>query len=353
MFVSEQVGQTTSTTTQGGSASAHVEAQDATFSSDGEAFSLEAATRLVEPMRFNNLTPEEITAKHLRRARRLVLRARHQFHDIRRESHQVLTQMRAEAQRGQQLARSDPGRQRARQAQQFFRKASSLQTHYDALHEERARFARRIAAARDLLLAWQSAHGDRESRAAHALHLANLAIAREERITRDSLNDIERTLQHLNAAEDAIRRDGETVRLDPVTFRRHTGRMRKRVNIAIVAVVIALIAIIYPPWAPPSLAMGCTEPSTPHGACTDVHAGSGIHIANRGTGVLIGWAAVNVQGDSSATSGQTQYIPLFLLPRGTRTLTCDEVGGCVVGFRESVRVQIFSSGGAYTITVAP
>lgn len=330
----------------------HTPAQDA-FSDESAPFSLEAATRLVEPLRFNNLTPEEITAKHLRRARRLVLRARRQLHGIRNESHHVLGQMRTEAQRGQQLARMSPGRARARQAQSFFRKASMLQAHYDALHEERARFARRIAAARDLLLAWQSVHGGRESRAAKALNQANLAIAREERITRDSLNDTERTLQHLNAAEEAIRRDGETMRLDPVTYRHHSGRIHKRVNLAIVAVVIALIALFYPPWAPPSLAMGCTEPKTPHGTCMDVQAGSGIHIANRGTGVLVGWAAVNVQGQTSTTNGQTQYIPLFLLPRGTRMLTCDEVGGCVVGFRESVHVQIFSSGGTYNITVAP
>lgn len=351
--MSENVGQTTSTTTQDGATTAHSVQQDASLNDDGVALSLEAATRLVEPMRFNNLTPEEITARHLRRARRLVLRARRQLHDIRRESHHVLMQMRGEAQRGQQLARTNPGRLRARQAQRFFRKASMLQAHYDALHDERARFARRIAAARDLVLAWQSVHVNQTSRAVKALSQANLAIAREERITRDSLNDTERTLQHLNAAEEAIRRDGETVRLDPVTYRRHSGRIRKRVNLAIVAVVLALIAVIYPPWAPPSLAMGCTEPSTPHGACTAVHAGSGIHIANRGTGVLIGWATVNIQGHSSATNGQTQYIPLFLLPRGTRTLTCEEVGGCVVGFQESIRVQIFSSGGTYSITVAP
>jgi len=317
--------------------------------------SLEAATRLVEPVRFNNLAPEEITPRHLWRARHIVLRARGHLHSIRRDSKRVTERARREAQSGQQLARTEPGRQRARRAQISFLSANELRVHYGALEEERSRFARRISAARDLLNAWEGVHLQpkvRGRRAARALSRAVLAIAREERVTRDSLDETKRVMHQLNIAEDAIRRDGETLRLDPVTFTRFAGRSRKRVRITLAIAIIALVALLYPPWSPPNLTLSCNPAGTGQSGCTQIHAENGLLIFNRGNGVLLGWAKVDVQVDTLHAT-QSQIIPLLILPHTNRILSCQEVGACTATAQETIHVQIISSGGTSTISVAP
>ncbi|HKD77832.1 MAG TPA: hypothetical protein VKB76_20165 [Ktedonobacterales bacterium] len=352
--MSEQVGRTTSATTDDEISPAEGDDQHEASIGVEPLFSLEAATRLVEPVRFENLAPEQISIWHLWRARRLVLKSRRHLRSIQRESQQILGELRVESRQGQQLARAGQGWQRAHRAQRFYRKTQELRLYYEALHEERARYARRIAAARDLHAAWQEGHPRPflwGSGMAAALSRANLTVAREERVARENLDEAERAMHHLNAAEDAVRRDGDSVRLDPVVFRRHAGRMRKRVHIAIIATIIALIAIFYPPWAPPSLAMGCATPLNAQGSCNKLHEGGGLHIKNRGNGVLVGWATINIRSQLGTT--QVQVIPLLIMPHATRTLSCDEVSDCVVAYQETVHMQIVSSGGAYTITVAP
>ncbi len=352
--MSEQVGRTSSATAEDEIPPVAGDNQHEMAIGVEPAYSLEAATRLVEPVRFDNLAPEQISMWHLWRARLLVLRARRHLRSIQNESRQILDDLRAESRKGQQLARMDRGWQRAQQAQRFYRKTQELRLYYDALQEERARYARRIAAARDLHDAWREGHPHPmpwSSGMAALLAQACLTVAREERVARENLDEAERAMHHLNVAEEAVRRDGEAVRLDPVSFRRHAGRMRKRVHIAIIAAIIALIAIFYPPWSPPSLAMNCATPVTARGPCGKLHAGGGLHIKNLGNGILVGWAAINIHSQLGGT--QMQVIPLLIMPHATRTLSCDEVSDCVVAYQESVHVQIVSSGGAYSITVAP
>jgi len=325
------------------------EAQDSEHSS-----SLEAATRLVDPMRFNNLTPAEITARHLMRARHIVLKSRNTLKILQNESQRVLRRSKVAAQRGQQLARTTQGKSRARQVQKALRRSEELHIHFEALHDERARFSRRLSAARDLYLAWKEAHPTGSpigQRAAAALNKATIIIAREERITRERLNDVERAFLHMNAAKEAMLRDSENIRLDPITYKKFAGRARKRVYITIAATIFALIAILYPPWSPPAISLSCGQPHTTHDTCTNIHPGTGFTVHNNGNGILVGWITVGTDGSSTAKQGQ--LLPLTLLPHATRTLTCDDVASCALNPRESVHVQFYSSGGAYSITVAP
>src|SRR5690348_7689007 len=99
--------------------------------------SLEAATRLVDPMRLNNLTPEEIVPRHLWRANREVRKARRGLAGIQHAAGRVLSTARVEAQRGQHLARTAPSRRRAHQVQMALRRAAGLSAYYAALEEER------------------------------------------------------------------------------------------------------------------------------------------------------------------------------------------------------------------------
>src|SRR5579875_3428958 len=98
--------------------------------------SLEAATRLVDPMRLNNLTPEEIQPRHLRRANREVRKARRGLVSIEHAAHRLLNTARLEAQRGQRLARTPPSRRRAHQVQLALRRAAGLNVYFAALEEE-------------------------------------------------------------------------------------------------------------------------------------------------------------------------------------------------------------------------
>jgi hypothetical protein len=316
--------------------------------------SLEAATRLVDPMRLNNLAPEEILPRHLRRATREVRRARRAFGGIQRDARWVLHTARTEAQRGQRLARTAPSRRRARQVQHAVRRADSLNAFFAALEEERSRYARKVAAARDLLYVWEHEKTGlkRQSGAlfARMLHGATLAMGRVERVTRDRLDEARRALVHVSVAEEAMRRDADMVRMDPVNFRRFAGRGRLGVRLAVFAVVLALIAFIYPPWAPPHLSLACTFPTKAHNACAAVYATSGLRIINQGDGLLVGWATVTVNQPGGSTS---QVIPLVLLPNGTRTLSCGDYSGCVSQSGSSIHVQITTSGGNSAVAVVP
>ncbi|MBA3826985.1 MAG: hypothetical protein H0X24_24220, partial [Ktedonobacterales bacterium] len=233
--------------------------------------SLENATRLVEPMRLNNLTPEEITPRHLRRANREIRRARRGLYTLQGAAQRLLHQGRSEAQRGQRLARTAPGQRRAHQVQTALRKAAELNGLFAALEEEQARYARRVAAARDLLTAWE---GDkvglarrRGNRAANGLRGTIVKMSRVQRITRERLDEAQRALVHVAVAEEAMRRDGDLIRLDPVNFARFAGRGRLGVRFAIIAVLAALVALIYPPWGPPHLSLACAVPTTGKAAC--------------------------------------------------------------------------------------
>lgn len=320
-----------------------------------ESGSLEAATRLVDPMRLNTLMPEEITPRHLRKANRAVRRIRHHLVGLQNAAQQVLQAARVEAQRGQQLARTNQNQRRARRVQGAIRRASDLYAHYDALEEERARFARKVAAARTLLEAWENEKSGLAKRrtglgAARALKQTTLNIARVERVTRDRLEEARRALAHVTVAEDAMRRDGEMVRLDPVAFRRFAGRGRWGVRLGIVALIVAILALVYPPWSPPHLALGCTFPAGLHNTCESVHATSGLRIVNQGSGVLIGWATVTLSQPSGTTA---QVIPLMLLPNGSRSLTCGDYSGCAAQTGGNVQVQITTSGGSDAVSVVP
>jgi hypothetical protein len=317
--------------------------------------SLEAATRLVEPMRLNNLTPEEILPRHLRRAIREVRRARRAFGGIQRDANWVLHTARREAQRGQRMARMAPSRRRSRQVQHALRRADSLNTFFAAIEEERSRYARKVAAARDLLYAWEHDKRGLKRRPggffARLLRQATLAMGRVERVTRERLDEARRALVHVAVAEEAMRRDADMVRMDPVNFRRFAGRGRLGVRLGMVAVVLALVALIYPPWAPPRLSLGCTFPTRTHNACAAVHATSELRIINQGDGLLVGWATITVNQDGASTS---QVLPFVLLPRGTHNLLCGDYSGCILQPGSSIHVQITTSGGiSPTVNVVP
>jgi hypothetical protein len=331
------------------------EAEDERVGESHEAFetvvpSLENATRLVEPMRLNNLTPEEILPRHLRRANREVRRARHGLFTLQNAAYRLLHKARDEAQRGQRLARTPQGQRRAHQVQTALRKAAELNALFAALEDERARYARRVAAARDLLSAWE---GDKQglslrrgSRAANVLRGTIIKISRVERITRDRIDEAQRSLVHVSVAEAAMRRDTDLIRLDPVNFARFTGRGRAGVRLAILAVLLALVAVIYPPWGPPNLSVACAGANS----CQTAHAVSGMHIVNQGNGVLIGWANVTVDIDGVSTS---QLIPLVLAPHGSRTINCGDYSGCATIVGSAVHIDITTTGGTKNVVVLP
>ena len=317
--------------------------------------SLEAATRLVEPMRLNNLTPEEITPRHLRKARREVRKARHGLLTIQHASGRILAAARNEAQRGQQLARTTQTSRRSRRVQNAIRRASELHAHYAALEDERARFARKVAAARDLAQAWEKEKiglitWRSGNSTARALEQTTLNIARIERVCRDRLEATRRALTHVTIAEDAMRRDTDMVRMDPVNFARFAGRGRLGVRLGILALLLVFVALIYPPWSPPHLTLGCSNPATSRKVCDIVHATSSLRIINQGSGLLLGWATVSVNSSSGASS---QVIPLLLLPNSSRELSCGDYGGCASQGGGTIKVQITTSGGSSTVAVVP
>jgi hypothetical protein len=315
--------------------------------SDGGANSLNAATRLVEPLRFNNLTPAEIQPQHMRQARKEVNSVRRDLVNVRHEVNQMIASMRQVAQEGQQLAREQQGLVRARRVQQILRRIETLRVHYEASLAEQSRLARRIAAARDLLSAWESAEHQRGKRAASALSHTITSVEQEAHITRECLTEAERFLPHLAVAEEAMRRDGAEVRLDPVTFQRIVGRSRKRIYIAAAIIAVVLITLLYPPWSPPSLAIACTESPK---SCSTIHSGSSLHLKNNGTGVLVGWVTISVENDSTH---QGQVIPLALLPNASRAFSCDDIGGCSLAPHSSLHIQFTTSGGTPSVTVEP
>ena len=328
---------------------------DAAASATNEANSLEAATRLVEPMRMNNLTPEEITPRHLRKARREVRKARHGLLTIQHAAGRILAAARHEAQHGQQLARTNQTRRRTRRVQNAIRRANELHAHYAALEDERSRFARKVAAARDLVQAWENEKVGLIKRrggkgAARALKQTTLHLARIERLCRDRLEEARRALAHVTVAEDAMRRDTDMVRMDPVNFARFAGRGRMGVRLGILGLLIVLVALIYPPWSPPHLALGCSNPAASQSACATVHAASSLLIINQGSGVLLGWATISLNSSAGATS---QVIPLVLLPHGSRALSCGDYGGCAPQGDGSLKVQITTSGGSSAVAVVP
>lgn len=327
---------------------------------DDEAFytsgmhSLAAATRLVDPMRLNNLVPEEILPRHLRRANREVRRARRALVGIEREAHRVVHTARLEAQRGQRLARTPPSRRRARQVQMAIRRADGLNTYYAALEDERARYARKVAAARDLLSAWnrekQGLHRRVGNFFAARLRQTTVAMGRVERVTRERLDEARRGLAHVAVAEEAMRRDADMVRLDPVNFRRFAGRGRWGVRIGIAALILALVAFIYPPWAPPHLMLACTIPTSAHNSCTSVHAASSLAVENQGDGLLVGWATITI---SQPGASMSQTIAVVVLPHGTQNLSCGDYGGCAAPAGSTVQVQFTTSGGSPKVSVVP
>jgi hypothetical protein len=327
---------------------------------DDEAFytsgmhSLAAATRLVDPMRLNNLVPEEILPRHLRRANREVRRARRGLSGIERDAHRVVHTARLEAQRGQRLARMVPSRRRARHVQMAIRRADGLNSYYSALEDERARYARKVAAARDLLTAWnqekQGLHRRVGDFFAGRLRRTTLAIGRVERVTRERLDEARRGLAHVAVAEEAMRRDADMVRMDPVNFRRFAGRGRWGVRLGIVALILALVAFIYPPWAPPHLLLTCTIPTSAHNACASVHASSSLAVVNQGNGLLVGWATITISQPGAAMS---QTIAVVVLPHGTQSLNCGDYGGCAAPTGSTVHVQFTTSGGSSSVAVVP
>jgi hypothetical protein len=316
--------------------------------------SLENATRLVEPMRLNNLTPEEIGSRHLRRATRELRRARGGLFTLQRAAQRLLHSARAEAQRGQRLARTAPGQRRAHQVQVALRKAAELNALFAALEDECSRYGRRVAAARDLLTAWEGdKRGLTQQRgrgAAKGLSGMLSKISRVQRFTRERLDEVQRALVHVSVAEEAMRRDTDLIRLDPVNFARFAGRGRVGVRIAVVGVLLMLVALIYPPWGPPHLALACTVPAEGSRACATVHATSGLRLINEGNGVLVGWATVSV--DVAGTTNSS-VIPIVLAPRGSRVLSCSEYSGCAASSGSSVRVQLTTSGGSLAVAVVP
>jgi hypothetical protein len=326
---------------------------DETFYATGPT-SLEAATRLVDPMRLNNLTPEEIVPRHLRRANREVRKARRALVGIQHAAQRVLGTARTEAQRGQRLARTSPSRRRAHQVQIALRRAAGLSAYYAALEDERSRYARKVAAARDLLHTWEHEKRGLTRRpggfAARNLRQTTLNLGRIERVTRERLDEARRALVHVSVAEEAMRRDADMVRLDPVNFKRFAGRGRLGVRLAGIAIILALIAFVYPPWSPPHLLLACTIPTKTNNACTAVHAASGLQIENHGSGMLVGWATINVSQDGNDSM---QTIPIILLPHGARQLSCGDYSGCATQSGSSIHVQITTSGGSSAVAVVP
>lgn len=313
---------------------------------------LEAATRLVDPMRLNNLMPEDITRRHLRKAKREVQHARRNLQDIQQTSVKLLQLARGEAQLGQQLARMAPGQRRAKQVQRAVLRMKDLRAYHAALLDECTRFTRRIAAASDLASAWDGVHIKKRitgQSATQGLRQMALTSAREEHFARNLLNDLERALRHTAVAEDAMRRDSQALRLDPVNFARAAGRARKRVRLGIVAVLIAFLILIFPPWSPPHIALGCSIPSQEH-TCSQVPPSSNVLITNTGLGTLIGWMTITTQ--QSYTSS-TQVMPLVVLPHASRSLSCGDLGSCAFETGTTAQVDITSTGGSFSLTIVP
>ncbi len=316
--------------------------------------SLEAATRLVDPMRLNNLTPEEIQPRHLRRANREVRKARRGLVSIEHAAHRLLNTARLEAQRGQRLARTPPSRRRAHQVQLALRRAAGLNVYFAALEEERSRYARKVAAARDLLQAWEHEKRGLTRQPgnffARNLRQTTLRIARVERLARERLDEARRALVHVAVAEEAMRRDADMVRLDPVNFKRFVGRGRLGVRLGIVAVIVALIAFIYPPWSPPRLT-ACAISIKNTNSCSMVHADAGLQLQNHGSGLLVGWATVDMKQDGM--DSMQSPIPIVLLPHQSSNLPCYEYGGCALQPGSTIHVQFTTSGGSPTVSVVP
>ncbi len=311
--------------------------------------SLEAATRLVDPMRINNLSPAEITPRYLRRAARAVRRAHGVFNVIQHSSDRLVTQVRHEAQRGQKLARTNQGQRRAVRVRRSMQRSRDLRARFEALDEERARFARRTAAANDLYTAWQSMHfgaPSRGQRAALSLRGAILGAERHERMTRNRLEEAQRAINHLNAAEDAMLRDGETVRLDPVTFTRFAGRGRWSVRLAILAVVLCFVAVLYPPWSPPRLTLACLGNTS----CLQLHSGSGLRLVNPGNSALIGLANITM---NNGLTQSTQVVPIFIMPRRDRSFTCGDFDTCALNLGQRVSVNLVTTGGTLDVHITP
>lgn len=308
------------------------------------------ATRLVDPQRLNDLFPSEILPRHLRRARRAVARTRGGYNALQVTAERLLQGARQAAVQGQKVARTNPGRGRAIYVQRALRRALELHALYDALQEERGRYARRTAAARDLHAGWASAHPGLHGRgrlAAQRLRRAILFAERHERITRERLAETRSALQHLDAAEEAMRRNSEEIRLDPITFTRFAGRVRWSVRLGILVLLLALLAAIYPPWAPPHLALTCADGLAP---CGQLHAGAGLRLVNQGNGVLFGWVQVTVHTGQSQTS---QFIPLIILPRADRRLTCADTNTCGLNLGQHATVTITTTGGGASATIDP
>ncbi len=312
--------------------------------------SLANATRLVDPLRLNNLMATEITPRYLRRAAREVRRSKSAYALLRRQNERVALAARQFAQQGQILARNAPGQQKARQVQRALRHALEIEAHFDALDTERARFARRTAAATDLLAAWTGIHPAMRGRGRQsALRLRQVILnaERQERVTRERLDETRSLLIHLRAAVEAMRRNGEEIRLDPVTFTRFAGRTRWSVRLGVLALILVIVAAIYPPWSPPRLRMTCAGQQS---ACSHLSVGGALQMHNQGDGVLFGWVTVTLHDGQHAT---TQLIPFVLVPRADRTLTCADLATCSLTLQQQVSVAIFSSGGGSNVTIAP
>lgn len=313
---------------------------------------LDAATRLVDTMRFNNLLPEEIAPKHLRKAKRLILRVRRPLQDIRGDAHTISRKAQQASRREQQVARMLQGKGKAHRVQRAVQQNAAMRAYFAALQDERARASRKIAAARDLLDAWNLVHPaqkERGQRAAHSLKTAILLAAREERITRDILNETGRNIEHINIAEDAMRRDNDTIRLDPVTFTRFVGRRRIRVYVALLTMIGALVAIFFPPWGPPTLQSSCLATAI-NAQCKTVQRGAGIHLLNSGSGILLGWIVVKTD---QSTFLPAQIIPIAILPHQQQLLACDQVSQCTTPTLQKISLQITTSGGSQQITLTP
>ncbi len=291
----------------------------------------------------NNLTAEELTPRHLRRANRAIKKGRRDLILIQRSAWHIQNAARSEALHGQQVARTTMGRRCARRVQVAVRRATALHAHFDALETERARIARRVAAGRDLLAAWRELPHRRGMGAARALRLTVLSVGRIERAARDRLEETRRALGHVAVAEDAMRRDVDMVRMDPVNFARVAGRRRWGVRLGIATVILALVALLYPPWSPPRLALNCATGSH---SCATVPAATSVRLTNTGSGVLIGWATVT-------NNASSQVLPLVLPPHGSRTISCVDYNGCAPQATDAIHVQITTSGGSSLVAVQP
>lgn len=314
---------------------------------------LEAATRLVAPERLNPLLPHEITARLLRRARREMRRAQRELLRLQDLGAQISQRCHYEAQRGQQLARMLPGRRRAVRVQRSLQRARELRAHYDALQAERGRLARRAAAARELDAAWETVHPGRRGAgryAAEALRRATLLAEREERISRERLDETERSLQHIAAAEDAMRRDSGALRLDPVTFARFAGRRRWSVLLGLAVLLAALAAAFVPPWGLPHLGLRCADVGGAAVTCGQARTGATLWLVNHGDGVLVGWASVAIRTGGATSSA---WLPFAILPGHDRRFSCGELSACDLAAGDQVTISVSSSGGGGTMVIAP